>query len=231
VAAGIVVFLYRHPPARQKAGQQVQKLAANARQWYREQFSPAAPGDGIPTAKLPDKTSAAKTGRKPATPTSPSAPAARQPSPPAKKAVAPSLATSPVTTLYRADEAFSSLHPVTIRLADRPADPAAYARLLLAELARDHGDGISPLPPGVTPQRIDFNDRTIIVDLPADAPAAFAGGGSNDEMLALYGMVNTLLKNMPAYDAVIFTVDGRRVSTLGGHLNLLEPLRFMPMQG
>lgn len=202
------------------------------RRWYREQFAAPTAGDGTPAVRTTDRTRPAQSTRPPAARTSPSKAAApgvptavKTPSA-TDKISAPDPTAPPVTTLYRADEAFSGLLPVTIRRQNRPRDPAARARQLFTELTRDGAPGISPLPLGVAPQRFSFIGGTIIVDLPPDAPAAFAGGGSNDEMLAIYGLVNTLLKNMPAYDAVIFTIDGRRVPTLGGHLNLLEPLRF-----
>jgi hypothetical protein len=62
------------------------------------------------------------------------------------------------------------------------------------------------------------------VDLSAEV-ARNHPGGSIDEILTVYTIVNALTDNLPAITAVQILVDGREVDTLAGHVDLRRPLR------
>ena len=49
-------------------------------------------------------------------------------------------------------------------------------------------------------------------------------GGSLDETLAVYSLVNALTVNLPGISAVQILVEGQQVDTLAGHLDLRYPL-------
>ena len=49
-------------------------------------------------------------------------------------------------------------------------------------------------------------------------------GGSLDEMLTIYSIVNALAMNLPAVTSVQVLVDGKEVDTLAGHVDLRRPL-------
>ena len=49
-------------------------------------------------------------------------------------------------------------------------------------------------------------------------------GGSVDELLTVYTLVDALTSNLPAVTAVQLLVDGREVETLAGHVDLRRPL-------
>ena len=49
-------------------------------------------------------------------------------------------------------------------------------------------------------------------------------GGSLDEALAVYAIVNAVTVNLPEIRAVQILIDGRQVDTLAGHIDLRYPL-------
>lgn len=61
------------------------------------------------------------------------------------------------------------------------------------------------------------------VDLSNDA-ARGHGGGSLDELLTVYAIVNAVAVNVPEVSAVQILIDGREVDTLAGHVDLRRPL-------
>ena len=61
------------------------------------------------------------------------------------------------------------------------------------------------------------------VDLSRDVIAAHPGGTLN-ELLTVYTIVNALTVNLPAVTSVQLLVDGKEVDTLSGHVDLRQPL-------
>ena len=61
------------------------------------------------------------------------------------------------------------------------------------------------------------------VDLSGEVKSAHPGGTVN-ELLTLYTLVNALTANLPAVTAVQVLVDGKEVDTLSGHVDLRRPL-------
>ena len=49
-------------------------------------------------------------------------------------------------------------------------------------------------------------------------------GGSTNELLTVYTIVNALTANLPAVNSVQLLVDGKQVETLAGHVDLRRPL-------
>jgi spore germination protein GerM len=49
-------------------------------------------------------------------------------------------------------------------------------------------------------------------------------GGTADELLTIYTIVNVLTENLPAVTGVQVLVDGKEVDTLAGHIDLRNPL-------
>lgn len=48
-------------------------------------------------------------------------------------------------------------------------------------------------------------------------------GGSSGELLTIYGLVNSVTED-PAIKRVVILVEGKKIPTLAGHIDLLEPL-------
>lgn len=73
--------------------------------------------------------------------------------------------------------------------------------------------------------------RTIFVTESGDAFVDFSpelvsghSGGSTNELLTVYSIVNALCANLPAVRSVELLVDGKPVETLAGHVDLGRPL-------
>jgi hypothetical protein len=83
---------------------------------------------------------------------------------------------------------------------------------------------VSAIPPGTTLRAV-FITKTgdAYVDLSADARTAHPGGTVN-ELLTVYTIVNALTVNLPAVTGVQLLVDGKEVDTLSGHVDLRRPL-------
>jgi spore germination protein GerM len=90
---------------------------------------------------------------------------------------------------------------------------------------------LSPPPPLVSAIPSDTKLREIFVTERGDAFVDLSGdittrhtGGSLDEILTVYAIVNALTVNLPAISRVQILVDGKEVDTLAGHVDLRHPL-------
>ncbi len=105
------------------------------------------------------------------------------------------------------------------------ATPAEQARHILAAQVRTPPEGyVSAIPAGT-------NVRTVFIGSKGEAyvdlsPEATLGqlGGSLDEALAVFAIVNAVTTNLPDVTAVQILVDGKEVDSLGGHIDLREPI-------
>ena len=61
------------------------------------------------------------------------------------------------------------------------------------------------------------------VDFSRELVAGHSGGSTN-ELLTVYSIVNALCANLPAVHSVELLVDGKQVETLAGHVDLRRPL-------
>jgi len=83
---------------------------------------------------------------------------------------------------------------------------------------------VSAIPPGTTLRAIYVNGKgEAFVDLSREVSAAHTGG-TDDELLTIYAIVNALTANLPAVTSVQLLVDGKEVDTLAGHIDLRLPL-------
>ena len=83
---------------------------------------------------------------------------------------------------------------------------------------------VSAVPAGTRLRALFVSDHgTAYVDLSREVAAAHTGGSVN-ELLTVYAIVNVLTANLPAITAVQVLVDGKEVETLAGHVDLRLPL-------
>lgn len=81
------------------------------------------------------------------------------------------------------------------------------------------------IPEGTVLRGVYVSDQQeVFVDLDARVRAGH-GGGSTQELLTVYSLVNTLLVNLPTATAVQILIEGREADTLAGHVDLRRPLR------
>jgi spore germination protein GerM len=97
-------------------------------------------------------------------------------------------------------------------------------RIVEAEITLAPSPLVSALPAGTRLRALYVTDRgQAYVDLSGEVATAHAGGSLN-ELLTVYAVVNALTANLPAVSAVQLLVDGREVDTLAGHVDLRRPL-------
>jgi spore germination protein GerM len=97
---------------------------------------------------------------------------------------------------------------VTALLAAAPSEPLAAA-----------------IPEGTTLRGVYLSDQQeLFVDLDATVRSKHRGG-STQELLTVYSVVNTVTVNLPTVAAVQILIEGREADTLAGHVDLRRPLR------
>ncbi|HWF83661.1 MAG TPA: GerMN domain-containing protein [Vicinamibacterales bacterium] len=83
---------------------------------------------------------------------------------------------------------------------------------------------LSAIPPGTTLRALFITAKgDAYVDLSRVVSTAHSGGTVN-ELLTVYTIVNALTANLPAVSGVQLLVDGKEVDTLAGHVDLRRPL-------
>ena len=103
--------------------------------------------------------------------------------------------------------------------------PAAQAQeIIKAQLAPPAAPLISAVPAGTTLRALYVTSNgAAYVDLSREVVNAHPGG-SLDELLTIYSIVNALTMNLPAVTSVQVLVDGKETDTLAGHVDLRRPL-------
>lgn len=129
-------------------------------------------------------------------------------------------------TLFFASEDGRGLVPVEqeIPLAE---GPLAQARALVeAQLATSPpGPLATTIPAGTTLRGLYVTDKNeAFVDLDVTVRDKHPGGSMN-ELLTVYTIVNAITVNLPEVQSVQLLIDGREVDTLAGHVDLRRPLR------
>lgn len=97
-------------------------------------------------------------------------------------------------------------------------------RIVEAALAPPPAPYASAIPAGTKLKAVFLTSRgEAYVDLSPELQKNHPGGTTN-EILTVYALVNTLTLNLPAITGVQILVDGKEVDTLAGHLDLRRPL-------
>lgn len=104
------------------------------------------------------------------------------------------------------------------------ATPTEQARAILEAQIAASAPLVSAIPAGTTLRHVFLTDK-------GDAFVDFSGelvtkhtGGSLDEILTVYTIVDALTANLPAIARVQILIDGKEVDTLAGHIDLRQPL-------
>jgi spore germination protein GerM len=83
---------------------------------------------------------------------------------------------------------------------------------------------VSAVPAGTALRALFITDNGhAFVDLSREVMSAHPGGTIN-ELLTIYTIVNAVTANLPAVTSVQLLVDGKEVDTLAGHVDLRRPL-------
>jgi len=143
-----------------------------------------------------------------------SGPVAQQPAAAARKITA--------TLFYVSDDG------MTLTGAQREVPFAAtvpeQARAILEVQLAAAAPLVSAIPADTKIREVFVTERgDAFVDLSGEL-STHHGGGSLDEILTVYTIVNALTVNLPAISRVQILVDGKEVDTLAGHVDLRHPL-------
>ena len=106
------------------------------------------------------------------------------------------------------------------------AAPGDRAKQILADLISGPATdmGLRALPPRTRLRQVFvLEDGTAYADFSSELKQGIVGG-SAEELLAVYSIVNSLTLNIPEIRRVGILINGKPVDTLNGHLDLRRPL-------
>jgi hypothetical protein len=145
--------------------------------------------------------------------------------PPAAAAPAPGETRKIHATLFYVADNGSELVPVNAEVpyGETPAEQAR--RIVEAQVQAPAEGTLSAIPAGTKVRAVYLTARgEAYLDLSSEVSRGHTGG-SLDEALAVFALVNALTVNLPDITAVQILIDGQEVDTLAGHLDLRHPLR------
>ena len=97
-------------------------------------------------------------------------------------------------------------------------------RVIEAQIAPTAEPLVSAVPPGTMLRALFVTERgEAFVDFSRELTTGHSGGSMN-ELLTVYAIVNALTANLPAVTSVQLLVGGKQVETLAGHVDLRRPL-------
>lgn len=127
-------------------------------------------------------------------------------------------------TLFYVSEDGRSLVPMEREVAYGEGLPEQAKRIVEAELEPAPAPLASALPAETKLRGLYVTERgEAYVDFSRELVTAHPGGSLN-ELLTVYTVVDALTVNLPAVRGVQLLVDGREVDTLAGHVDLRRPL-------
>jgi len=112
-----------------------------------------------------------------------------------------------------------------------PADAeAAVTQVVGALLLGPEEEALYPLlPAGVSIGRVHVMDgSTVFLDLESGDGSPPPSSGSLDELVTVYGLVNSIVMNVEAVDQVVLLWNGRQPNTFAGHVDTTRPLVAHP---
>jgi hypothetical protein len=135
---------------------------------------------------------------------------------------APSVRRIQATLFYVSDDG-AQLVPST-REVLYGSTPAEQARqIVMAQVSAPPQGQVSAIPAGTAVHGVFMGSKgELYVDLTPDV--LHHPGGSLDETLAVYAIVNAVTSSLPGVTAVQILIDGKEVDSLAGHIDLREPI-------
>jgi spore germination protein GerM len=150
-----------------------------------------------------------------ATPRAAAAPSPTAPPPPGRKIKA---------RLFYVAQDGTRLTPVEREIAYGEGAVEQAREIIAAQIAPVVEPLVSAVPPGTALRAVFLTESgEAYVDLSREL-ASLHPGGTLNELLTVYTIVNALTVNLPAVTAVQVLVDGKEVDTLSGHIDLRQPL-------
>jgi len=150
------------------------------------------------------------------------------PRPAAKAPAAPVATAAPAGRKIKAHLFYLSddgMHLTSVERDVPFAEGADQAReLVAAQIAPVAEPLLSAIPTGTSLRALFITERgDAYVDLSHDISTSHPGG-TLEELLTVYTIVDALTANLPAVQSVQILIDGKEVPTLAGHVDLRQPL-------
>lgn len=144
---------------------------------------------------------------------------------PAPPPAAPPQPTAHITaTLFYATPDGQQLLPIRREVPLADGVVAQGRQILVAQLTPSPDGQRSVIPGGTQLRAFYVTDRgDAFVDLSRELSAGHPGGTLN-ELLTVYAIVNAVTANLPAVQRVQLLVDGMEVDTIAGHVDVRRPL-------
>jgi hypothetical protein len=146
------------------------------------------------------------------------------PPPAAATAAAPAETAHITATLYYGSSDGRALVPVR-RDVPLATGVVEQGRQILSVQFQDAPQPyVQVVPKGTTLRAFYVTDRgDAFVDLSGEVAKAHPGGSFN-ELMTVYAIVNAITTNLPAVQRVQILVDGKEVDTIAGHVDVRRPL-------
>jgi hypothetical protein len=127
-------------------------------------------------------------------------------------------------TLFYVSDDGTELVPVN-REVPLGGTPGEQARRIIEAQVQPAPPGMATaIPPGTTVKAVYLTPTGVaFVDLSQTLVAGHSGG-SLDETLTVFAIVDALTVNLPDVSAVQILIDGKEVDTIAGHVDLRHPL-------
>ena len=128
-------------------------------------------------------------------------------------------------TIYRLTNDFSRISRISIPC-DTDLTRTEKARRIIRYLTLPGERDQPPLPRATRLRAVSFTALLITIDLSDDIRKNLINSGTNDEMLAVACLANSLLANFPDFKTLQILIDGKRNKTLAGHIDISRPLKY-----
>ena len=147
------------------------------------------------------------------------------PQPQSAPAPAPPAANVPhiIATLYYGTSDGQALAAVKREVALGEGPRAQGRQILQSELDAAPAPYVSLIPAGTTLRAFYITERgDAFVDLSPEVSTMHPGGSTN-ELLTVYAIVNAVTANLSSVERVQILIDGKQADTLAGHVDLRRP--------
>lgn len=127
-------------------------------------------------------------------------------------------------TLFYVSEDGTGLMPVNREVPLGPTPGEQARRIVEAQVQPAPAGMTAAIPAGTSVKAVYLTPGGVaFVDLSREIVSGHSGG-SLDETLTVFAIVNALTVNLPDISAVQILVDGQEVDTIAGHVDLRHPL-------
>jgi len=145
------------------------------------------------------------------------------PVPPQGGGEAPTTDTTVPATLYCLDLETEKLSGVTVDIPAGSLEERATALIELMATGELPEGKVGCLPVGAALQAVSLSKGTLTLDFNGQFTEPSFWAGSGTELLRVWGIVDTVT-GLEGVERVQFLVEGEAIESLGGHVELLEPL-------